>query len=91
MDLEVELVFLHTLRACNVFFDGKKFLRINLVLKTLKENIAHLESVQLFFLLVKYPLGFCLSYIPKKKGLHSYKVCNLFFERLLHTSKVCNA
>ena len=37
-----------TLSKCGVFFDGKEFLRIIPVLLTLKEKIAHLESVRYF-------------------------------------------
>ena len=32
---------LHTLRVCDLFFDGKKFLRIMPVLHTIQENISH--------------------------------------------------
>ena len=35
---------LHTLRLCDVFFDGKQFLRIMPVLYTLKEKFAHFHS-----------------------------------------------
>ena len=94
MYIEVELDYQHTLRVCNVFFDGKRFRRIMLVSKTLKEKFAHIESVQSFFLLVRYPLELCLFYRLSKKGLHTFEVCKLEDNkvsiRLMHTSKVCN-